>query len=281
MKNYRVAAIQMVSGYDVEANLSSAEQLIQQAVDIGCQMVVLPENFAVLDSDNLRKWGEQERDQQLFSQFLSQQSQSHQIWIVGGSIPMVKTSDGEPVEGQRVRSACLVYNPSGVQVSRYDKIHLFDVRVKDSQGSYRESKVIEPGNQIIAVQTDVGILGQTICYDLRFPELYSALCDQGCSMFTVPSAFTYRTGKAHWESLIRARAIETQSFMIAPNQGGQHSEKRQTWGHSMIVDPWGMVLSQVETGPGIAVADLDFDWLQEIREAMPVQQHKRFKAVMT
>ena len=280
MSLYRVSAVQMVSTYDVEANLRSAELLIEQSAQQGAHMVVLPENFAVLDSGNLLHWGQQEQASGIFTQFLSEQSKKHELWIVGGTIPLVQMPNGNPVDEGRVRAANLIYNDQGELVSRYDKIHLFDVQVNDSQGSYKESKIIEPGDVVVAAQTPAGLLGQTICYDLRFPELYSALANRGCVLLTVPSAFTARTGQAHWQALLQARAIENQCFVIAPNQGGQHSKKRHTWGHSMVVDPWGAIIAQYESGPGLAMADLDFEWLKEIRDAMPVQQHKRFSVVM-
>lgn len=272
----RVAAIQMVSNFDVDNNLRTAEQLLTQAAEQGAALAVLPENFAVLDSDNLMRWGEEERATQLFSGFLQQQASTLGLEIVGGTIPMRVRPDGHAVSGTRVTASSLHFNARGELCARYDKIHLFDVAVQDQQGQYRESRVIEPGEQWVTTDSIAGSLGLTVCYDLRFPELYQCLAAAGVSLFSVPSAFTYRTGQAHWETLLRARAIENQAFVIAPNQGGQHSEKRQTWGHSMIVDPWGAVLSQLESGPGVVLADLDLDWQQEIRAAMPVQQHKRF-----
>lgn len=276
MSLVRVAAIQMVSNFDVENNLATAEQLLLQAAEQGASLAVLPENFAVLDSDNLFRWGEEERQTRIFSGFLQHQAHKLEMEIVGGTIPMRQRMDDTIVSDKRVTASSLHYNAKGELCSRYDKIHLFDVSVKDQQGQYKESRVIEPGTQWMTSATAAGLLGLTVCYDLRFPELYQRLSSEGATLFTVPSAFTYRTGEAHWETLLRARAIENQAFVIAPDQGGQHSEKRQTWGHSMIVDPWGTVLSQLETGPGIVLADLDLDWQQEIRAAMPTQQHKRF-----
>ncbi|MBA55826.1 MAG: carbon-nitrogen hydrolase [Pseudomonadales bacterium] len=272
----RVAAIQMVSNFDVENNLKTAEQLLLQAAEQGAALAVLPENFAVLDSDNLYRWGEEEQQTRMFSGFLQQQAQKLAMDIVGGTIPMRQRMDGAPVSGKRVTATSLHYNANGELCARYDKIHLFDVSVNDQQGQYKESRVIEAGADWVTSTTAAGTVGLTVCYDLRFPELYQRLATAGATLFTVPSAFTYRTGEAHWETLLRARAIENQAFVIAPDQGGQHSEKRQTWGHSMIVDPWGTVLSQLETGPGLVLADLDLDWQQEIRAAMPTQQHKRF-----
>ena len=280
MSEVRACAVQMVSTFDVDANLRSAERLIGRAAEAGAKMVVLPENFAVLDSDNLFKWGEAEKTQGIFSGFLSQQSAHHGVWIVGGTIPCRTRPDGSLVSDKRVNATSLVFNAAGEQVGRYDKIHLFDVSVQDNQGEYKESRVIEPGNALSVVDSPLGKLGLTVCYDLWFAGLYSALSEKGCDAFTIPSAFTARTGSAHWEMLVRARAIENQAFVIAPNQGGQHTLKRETWGQSMIVDPWGAVLSQLESGPGIVVADLDFEWQREVRAAMPVQQHQCFRAIV-
>lgn len=281
MNLVRAGAIQMVSGRDVEANLRMAEKLIAQGAENGAQMLALPENFAVLDSGNLLKWAKEEEKTQVFTQFLAQQSRRHKVWLIAGTIPMLNpdVEDVQNAEIQRVRAASLVFNGQGAVVSRYDKIHLFDVLVNDNQGQYKESKTIEPGRDAVMLKTPFGNLGQTVCYDLRFPELYSALRRQGAEIFTVPSAFTEKTGEAHWQSLLQARAIENQCFVIAPNQGGEHTPNRKTWGHSMVLDPWGNILSQLDKGEGVAMAEMDMDWLQEIRDAMPVQQHKKFQVV--
>lgn len=276
----RVAALQMVSTFDVDANLKSAGQLLRQAADQGAQFAALPENFAVLDSDNLCRWGDEENRSQLFTQFLANMARELKIWIQGGTLPRRTRPDGSAVAGWRVRAASILLDPQGNEVARYDKIHLFDVQVGDAQGQYRESSTIEPGDTPVLASTPFGKLGMTVCYDLRFPELFSLLQKQGAEFFTVPSAFTARTGEAHWEVLLRARAIETQSYIIASGQGGVHSAKRTTWGHSMIVDPWGHVLAmQTEAGPGVVVADMDSDVLHSVRSGMPIAQHKRFQAV--
>ncbi len=276
MSQIRVAAIQMVSRFDVEANLSSAESLLQQAAAEGVQLAVLPENFAVLDSGNLYQWGEQERQQKRFTGFLAEQARRHRMQIVGGTVPLRERPDGTPVSGQRVRAASLLLDQDGSTLARYDKLHLFDAAVGDSQGQYQESSIIEPGDRWVTSPSVCGTLGLTVCYDLRFPALYQRLAAAGCDLITVPSAFTYHTGQAHWEALLRARAIENQVFVIAPNQGGEHSSKRRTWGHSMILDPWGEVLAQGESGPGLVIADLDLERLAEVQTAMPVRQHQRF-----
>ena len=275
-----VAALQMVSTFDIDANLKSAEQLLQQAADQGTSFAALPENFAVLDSDNLCRWGDEEVRTGLFTHFLSAQARKHNLWILGGTVPLRTLTNGAPVAGKRVRAASLLINPQGEIAARYDKIHLFDVHVGDAQGQYRESATIEPGDTPVLAATPFGRLGMNVCYDLRFPELFSLLTRQGADFFTVPSAFTWRTGEAHWEILLRARAIETQCFVIAPGQGGVHSSKRTTWGHSMIVDPWGQVMAcKQDPGPGVAIAEMDSELLQTVRNSMPLGQHKRFQAV--
>lgn len=277
----RVAAIQMVSTFDVEANLRSAEQQLRAAAEAGAELAVLPENFAVLDSDNLLRWADEEQRNRIFSSFVETMARTLGLWIVAGTIPMRTRRDGTLVEGNRVRAASILFAPDGAVFARYDKLHLFDVLVGDAQGQYRESASIEPGDQPLVVATPLGQLGLTVCYDLRFPELFSWLQQEGADIITVPSAFTYRTGEAHWEVLLRARAIETQCFVIAPNQGGVHSSRRTTWGHSMIIDPWGTVLGCHDSGPGLVIADLDLAQLRELRASMPLQQHKRFSPTFT
>lgn len=272
----KAAAIQMVSTFDVDANLQSAEQLLRAAAGQGVTFAALPENFAVLDSDNLYRWAEEERSSGRFTGFVARLAQELGIWILAGTIPLRMRRDGSPVAGKRVRAASILFAPDGSQHTRYDKLHLFDVVVGDAQGQYRESASIEPGDGPQVAETPFGSIGLTVCYDLRFPELFSWLQRQGADIITVPSAFTHRTGEAHWESLLRARAIETQCFVIAPGQGGVHNARRTTWGHSMIVDPWGVVLACHDTGPGLAIAELDLALPDTLRAGMPLLQHKRF-----
>ncbi len=275
------AAIQMVSTFDVTANLASAESLLREAAGNGCQLAVLPENFAVLDSDNTLRWAEEEQSTQLFTGFVSRMAQQLQMWILAGTIPMRQLGDGSLVPGTRVRAASILFDPEGRQHARYDKLHLFDVAVGDAQGQYRESATIESGDQPMVTDTPFGRLGLSVCYDVRFSEYYSWMQRQGACIITVPSAFTYRTGEAHWEILLRARAIETQCFVIAPDQGGVHSARRTTWGQSMIVDPWGQVLASHATGPGLALAELDLAQVATLRASMPLLTHKRFSTEFT
>lgn len=278
MANRTVAAVQMVSGADVADNLEAAAALIKESVTKGAALVVLPENFAVLDSGPLARHAEVEGDTNAPLQgFLASQAAQYGIHLVGGTIPL-KSRPGSPLDSVtdgRVRPASLVYGPDGVLMGRYDKIHLFDVEVEDKQAQYSESMSFEPGTDVVVVDTPVATLGLSICYDLRFPELYRRLLSRNAEIVTVPSAFTRVTGEAHWEVLLRARAIENQVYVIAPNQGGRHNDKRETWGHSMIVDPWGRVLSVLDQGEGVVVAELELDALHELRRRMPVSSHRR------
>lgn len=270
-QRFKAAAIQMVSGLDIDQNLQSAERLCLEAVRQGAQVVVLPENFALMESPALRKLGVSEATSEgRVRQYLARQAKLLGIWLVAGSLPCAARPDGQVLDN-RVRSSCFVISPEGVEVARYDKIHLFDVDVGDAQGSYRESDRFEAGDSVMTAELPWGRVGLSICFDLRFPTLYQALGQLGASILTVPSAFTWKTGEAHWEVLLRARAIENQCFVLASNQGGQHSARRQTWGHSMIIDPWGRILAEVtSSGEGVAVAELDFADMQAIRLRMPL-----------
>ena len=280
--NHKAAVVQMVSSGDVHANLRAASSLITQAHEQGAGLILLPENFAVLDGGPLSQFAEAEgHGQGLLQGFLRQQAQEKGVWLIAGSMPLSTRPQNpgevsaEQVSGGRVRPACLVFDPRGEMVARYDKMHLFDVQVDDRQAQYSESRSFEPGSRIVCVDAPVGRIGLSICYDLRFPELYRKLLEQGAEILTVPSAFTKVTGEAHWEVLLRARAIENQCFVLAANQGGVHSATRETWGHSMIVDPWGRVLARVESGEGVAVADIDLSALHALRSRMPIQSHRR------
>jgi deaminated glutathione amidase len=278
----KVAAVQLVSGADVTENLLSAERLIAEAAQAGAVMVVLPENFAVLDAGPLVQFAEREGDEKALLQgFLADQSRRHKIYLLGGTIPLISRPRTDPaaapdiITDGRVRPASLLYDPQGQLIARYDKMHLFDVQVDDRQSTYSESTRFEPGDQVVAVDTPAGRVGLTICYDLRFPELYRRLLDLRAELLTVPSAFTQVTGAAHWEVLLRARAIENQCYVIAANQGGVHNHTRETFGHTMIIDPWGKVVACIPKGEGLALATIDLDQLHEIRRRMPVVHHRR------
>ncbi len=268
----RVAALQMNSGPEVAANLRTAERLLAQAVNNDVQLAVLPENFSLMPRHDGDRLGAAETPGRGPVQaFVSEQAAQHKLWIVAGTIPMVSR------DIHRVRAASLVYDNHGRQAARYDKIHLFDVVVSD-QEAYRESDYIEPGpvqgNQI-SVETPVGQLGLTVCYDVRFPELYRALSREGVCLFTVPSAFTATTGKAHWEVLLRARAVENLAYVIAAAQFGTHANGRRTHGHSMVIDPWGEVIDEVEEQEGMAVAEVDMEYLKQLRAGFPSLSHRQ------
>lgn len=261
----RVAAIQMASGPSVPANLAEAEQLIELAVDGGAKLVVLPEFFAIMgmkDADVL-KAREPEGSGPIQS-FLSRMAKKHKIWLIGGSVPL------EASVASKVRNACLVFDERGKQVARYDKIHLFGLDLGNER--YQESKLIEPGDTIVVINSPFGRIGLSICYDLRFPELYRAM--SGVDIIVVPSAFTATTGRAHFETLIRARAIENLAYVIAPAQGGYHLSGRETHGDSMIVDPWGVVLDRLPRGSGVVIANINAGYLASLRKSLPALQHR-------
>ena len=266
----RVAAIQMASGPNVNANLLEAQRLIDQAVNAGAGLIVLPENFALMGNKNTDKLKIQEQpgDGPL-QNFLSEQAKQHGIWLVGGTIPIATDDPG------KVFASSLLFNDRGEQVARYDKIHLFDVHLSESNENYNESKTIKPGNDLVVIDTPFGKLGLAICYDLRFPGLFRKMLDEKVDVISLPSAFTAITGKAHWDILVRARAIENLSFVIAAAQGGFHVNGRETYGDSMIVDPWGTVLDRKLRGSGMAVADVDLERQREIRANFPVLEHRK------
>jgi len=273
--NKKVAVVQMVSTEDPLGNLERAENLIKRSVDAGARLVVLPENFLVFSGARMAEVASDELKDSCYSRRLAELARENRVWLLAGSVPLVVRPDGSRIADGRVRTCSLLFNAEGELVARYDKRHLFDVDVADAHGNYRESSVIEPGDDLIVVDTPVGRLGLTICYDLRFPEFFQRLRQAGAELVTVPAAFTFETGRAHWEILLRARAIENQCYLLGSNQGGQHSATRTTWGHSMIVDPYGSVLDQHDSGEGVVVAEIDLEALQAIRRRMPVMEHRR------
>ena len=268
----QAAAIQLASGSNVNANLLETERLVEAAVAKGAQLVVLPENFAFMGQSTaeLLPLREPEGEGPL-QDFLSRLAARLKIWLVGGTIPLEAHDNG------KVRAACLVYDDSGRQVIRYDKMHLFDVHIAESGEDYAESDHIEAGDAVRVVDTPFGKLGVAICYDLRFPELFRAMLDQGAEILALPAAFTAITGKAHWEVLLRARAIENLSYVVAAAQGGFHVNGRETFGHSMVVDPWGSVLSVHPRGNGAAIAKLDGNLLRQTRRNFPCVEHRRLR----
>lgn len=278
----KIAAIQMVSTSSLQHNLDSAARLIKLAAEQGAKLVLLPEVFAVLEGGPMAEFAEVEGSGPI-QEFLSKQACENRLTVVGGTIPLLtrpgmsEKDEGGVLEDGRVRPACLVYDDQGRQIARYDKIHLFDVAVDDNQSEYSESRSYEAGDEVICIDTDVAKLGLTICYDMRFPELYRKLFNNGAELITVPAAFTRVTGEAHWESILRARAIENQCYILAAGQGGKHSENRETWGHSMIIDPWGSILAQIPEGEGVAIAEIDLEFVRDVRKRMPIAEHIRLQ----
>ena len=267
----RVAAIQMISTADVQTNLDKAAVLIADAAEQGAQLVLLPECFAAFGNRSLQAIAAAEFDGTgPIRRFLAEQARQHGIWLVAGSIPL----PAEP--GGKAMACCLVLDEQGREVARYDKLHLFDVEVADNQRSYRESKDYGYGDRFVCIDTPVGRLGLSICYDVRFAELYQALRNAGAELIVVPSAFTAVTGAAHWDVLLRARAIETQCYVLAANQGGVHANGRETFGHSCLIEPWGSVTACLPRGEGVICGDIDLQHLNTIRGRMPVAGHRRF-----
>jgi len=268
------ACIQMASGPNIGANLLEAERLIEEAVSQQARLVVLPENFALMGKSEHYKVKHREvAGNGPIQTFLAEQAARHGIWLVGGTIPMVASDD------DKVRATCLLFNDSGEQVARYDKIHLFDVQLIDTNEQYNESATIEPGNEIVVIDSPFGRIGLAVCYDLRFPELFRQQLEAGMEILVLPSAFTAITGRAHWEVLVRARAIENLCYVIAPDQGGYHLNGRETYGHSMIVDPWGTVLNRLSRGPGVVCADIELEILKSARRNFPSIEHRRLNCL--
>jgi len=268
----RVAAVQMATGPNVNANLLEAERLIRDAAEAGAGLVVLPENFAFMgrqDRDTLHLM-EADGDGHLQT-FLAETAARYSVWLVGGTIPLRSSSP------ERLRAASLVFNDQGVRVARYDKMHLFDVNLPGAEERYEESATIEPGEEPVVLDSPFGRLGIVVCYDLRFPELVRHMLDSGVEVLAVPAAFTAVTGKAHWETLVRARAIENLAYVVASAQGGYHLSGRETHGHSMIVDPWGAILAQVPRGTGFICSAIDRGFQDSVRRSFPTLEHRRLK----
>ncbi|MBT8088361.1 MAG: carbon-nitrogen hydrolase family protein [Gammaproteobacteria bacterium] len=262
----------MNSGADLQANLELTEQLLGRAAVDGCELAVLPENFALMPEHGRDKARHaEEPGSGPIQDFLAEASRRNGLWIVAGSLPLVSPE----IAALRVFGACPVYDPDGVQQAMYRKIHLFDVDLPDNQESYRESASMYAGDDVVSVAGPFGRLGLTICYDLRFPELYRQLVDQGATLFTVPAAFTVTTGKAHWHTLLRARAIENLAYVIAPGQFGSHPDNRSTYGHSLICDPWGRVLAERAAGNGVVSATIDLEQQAAMRREFPALSNRR------
>jgi len=265
----KVAALQMTSGPEVAANLATAGALLEAAAREGARLAALPENFAFLglaDADK-RKVAEAPHEGPI-QRFLSESARRCALWIIAGTVPLRRPDE------ERVAAASLLYDPQGQLAARYDKIHLFDVGIPGKTEKYRESDNIAPGSSVIVHDTDVGRLGLTVCYDVRFPELYRRLSAAGAQLISIPSAFTAPTGRAHWEVLLRARAIENLCYVIAPAQSGFHPNGRETYGDSMIVDYWGRVLARRPRGSGIVLAELDLQHQAHVRSTFPALEHR-------
>lgn len=268
MTTFRIAAVQMVSGPDIAENLHEAGRLVAEAAARGAKLVALPEYFPLISGNETDKVRARERDGAgPLQDFLRETALKHQVWLVGGSIPL------EAAVPDKVRNACLVFDEAGRRVARYDKIHLFGFQRGTER--YNESHTIEAGNEAVVFDSPFGRVGLSICYDLRFPELYRGM--GAVDLLVVPAAFTHTTGQAHWELLLRARAVENLCYVLASAQGGTHPSGRQTYGDSMIVDPWGAVLDRLAKGPGVVLAEIDPARIAELRMSLPALEHRTIK----
>ena len=264
----KIAAVQMVSTPDRERNLAAAARRVAEAADAGARLVALPEYFCLLGRSDRDKLAIAEADGAgPIQDALAALAQRHRLWLVGGTLPL-RTDDPE-----RVRNSCCAWAPDGRRVARYDKIHLF--AYDNGRERYDEGRVLAAGDAPVAFDAEGLRVGLSVCYDLRFPELYRALMQPACDLIVVPSAFTYTTGRAHWELLLRARAVENQCYVLAPAQGGEHENGRRTWGHSLVVDPWGELLACRAEGEGLVLAELDPARLAEVRQQLPALAHRR------
>ncbi len=264
-----VGIVQVCATDDLAANLAAAEKGILEAAERGASFITLPENFAFMRREGNPFPCAQEDDGEIL-RFLSECARRHRVWLLGGSVP--EAIHGDP----RVYNTSVMISPEGLETARYRKIHLFDVTLgPDGEDSYRESTHFKPGEEIVTAQTPFGVVGMSICYDLRFPELYRAFIERDARWIMVPSAFARETGKDHWEVLLRARAIESQCFVVAPAQCGRHSADRASYGRSMIIDPWGLVLAQAGDEPCVLVAECREEDLARVRRSIPALEHRR------
>ena len=275
----KLAALQLRAAGDVSDNLKSAGALIQQAADAGAELLVLPENFAYYNEPDLLSAACAESSEHgPVRRFLSEQARKHKVWLLGGTLPLFLNSEQGEEQGElsaRPYAASLLFNAEGEEVARYHKMHLFDVTVAATGKHYCESDSYRHGDTPVLVNTPLGKLGLSVCYDLRFPELYRAYAEGGAELIAVPSAFTSATGQAHWRLLLQARAVENQCYVIGANIGNRTHPKKPTWGGSAIIDPWGEVLAELEDGDGFICAETDTMHIAEIRANMPVLKHRR------
>ncbi len=264
----KVAAIQMVSTPVLAENMATAASLLQRASETGATLLLLPEYWPVMglqDTDKLAL--AEQAGSGVIQDFLSETARKLNVWIVGGTLPLISSEPG------KVFNTTLVYDPQGMPLARYDKIHLFGF--SKGEETYEESRTIVAGEQVSSVETEFGRVGLSICYDLRFPELFRAMGT--CNLIVLPAAFTYTTGQAHWEVLLRARAIENQCYVLAAAQGGLHANGRRTWGHSMLIDPWGKIIDVLDEGEGVVSGVLDVELLQKIRDSLPALKHQKLR----
>lgn len=269
MDDFKAAAVQMASGPKVGPNLNEVGRLIDQAAHAGARLIVLPENFAIMPlEESHRLQAAEEFGSGPIQKFIAGKAREHGAWIVAGTIPLLSG------KANKVMASCLLYDDQGQCAARYDKIHLFDVSLENGE-EYAESQVFEGGDRTTVTETPFGRLGLAVCYDLRFPELFRHMLDKGAELFAVPSAFTAMTGRAHWEVLVRARAIENLAYVIAAAQGGYHVNGRETHGDSMIVSPWGVILDRLPRGSGVVVAALDPVRLKSVRSSLPSISHRK------
>ena len=272
----KVAGIQMASGPQVTANLIEAERLLTKAAQAGARIAVLPEHFACMGMKDQDKLAIAETPGQgLIQDQLARTAQRERLWIVAGTIPLRIADD------LKVAPACLVFDDQGRQVSRFDKMHLFDVRLPASEESYCESATQQAGERVVVVDTPAGRMGLAVCYDLRFPELFRAMVDAGAEWFALPAAFTYRTGQAHWDLLLRARAVENLMYGVAAAQGGYHVNGRETFGHSLLVDPWGTIIDVLPRGSGFVLGEIDVRRVLDLRTSFPALSHRRFGVTLS
>ncbi|WP_244814388.1 carbon-nitrogen hydrolase family protein [Caballeronia sp. Lep1P3] len=262
---FQVAALQMVSTPDRERNIAEAGALIAEAARGGAQLVLLPEYFCYMGFKETDKLAIRETPGDgPIQQFLSDTAREHRVWVIGGTLPL------KSPEASRVLNTSLVFDPNGQQAARYDKIHLFSF--DKGEESFLEARTIYPGSEVRTFEAPFGRVGLSVCYDLRFPEMYRKMGD--CALIVVPSAFTYTTGRAHWETLLKARAIENQCYVLAAAQGGKHENGRRTWGHSMLIDPWGEVVAVREEGAGVVAGTIDPQRIASVRQSLPALRHR-------
>lgn len=265
-RQMRIATIQMRSGRDVDTNLRRAKELLREAADGGARLAALPENFSFLDREGRKLEAVENLDNGPAVEMLREAARQLNMIIVGGSVPLAA--------GDKVTNTCLVFGPDGTIKARYDKIHLFDIQL-DEDHDFRESRYIAPGSSLVTFSAHGHTMGLSICYDLRFPELYRRLVSDGARVLFVPSAFTWRTGAYHWTALLRARAIENLCYVVAPAQQGRHNADRESFGHSLIIDPWGQILAQAPDRECVVFADLDFEYQDQLRAKLPCLKHAR------